>query len=88
VLLAQQVLLHLAHRVAWQLAFHEHLLGHLEVGDPCARIPNLLWLSSFHYPAPQLNTFGTVMAARSRSEGKGDGPPDHYRRYGFWFLGI
>ena len=58
------------------------------VGDPCARIPNLLWLSSFHYPAPRLNTFGTVMAVRSRTEGKGDGPPDHYRRYGFWFLGI
>ena len=33
VLLAQQVLLHLAHRVARQLADDEDALGHLEVRD-------------------------------------------------------
>ena len=33
VLLAQQVLLHLAHRVARQFVDDEHALGHLEVGD-------------------------------------------------------
>src|SRR6201996_7989906 len=34
VLVAQHVLLHLAHGVARQLAHHEHALGHLELGEP------------------------------------------------------
>ena len=67
VLLAQQVLLHLAHRVARQFGDDEHALGHLEVGDAAPSAPR----SSPRRRAPRRACATTTATTASPKSGCG-----------------